>query len=388
MHREPTRRSRLVMTVLKAAAALALAGAAVAVFLPWLDAGETTEDAYVEGNIVQLTPQQGGSVVLIGADNTDVVQAGQTLVQLNAIDTQLAVERAEAQLSMAVRQVRVQMANAGQMRAAVTQRAAELARAEDDLERRQQLGGSGAISGEELAHARQAARGATAALAVAEQQMAASQAMVDRSGIADHPDVRVAAALLRDAYVARARTTLRAPVGGIVSKRNVQLGQRVNAGTVLMSIVPPEQMWVNANFKETQLRHIRIGQPVILTADLYGKSVRYRGTVTGQDAGTGNAFSLLPAQNATGNWIKVMQRVPVRIALDQGEMRAHPLKLGLSMHVEVDTRERSGPVANAQPAQRSHYETRIFRDELAQAERRIAQLIAASLARSGPTGAR
>lgn len=388
MHPEPTRRSRLAMTVLKAAAALALAGAAVTVFLQWLDAGETTEDAYVEGNIVQLTPQQGGSVVLIGADNTDFVQVGQTLVQLNDIDTQLAVERAEAQLSKAVRQVRVQMANAGQMRATVTQRAAELARAEDDLERRQQLGGSGAISGEELAHARQAARSAAAAMTVAEQQMAASQAMVDRSGIADHPDVRVAAAQLRDAYVARARTTLRAPVGGIVSKRNVQLGQRVNAGTVLMSIVPPEQMWVNANFKETQLRHIRIGQPVILTADLYGKSVRYRGTVTGQDAGTGNAFSLLPAQNATGNWIKVMQRVPVRIALEQGELRAHPLKLGLSMHVEVDTRERSGPLANAQPAQRSHYETRIFRDELAQTEQRIAQLIAASLGSSAPTGAR
>ena len=359
---------------------VAAAGAA------WLLASDgdavSTEDAYVEGNIVQVTPQLSGSVTLIGADNTDYVQAGQTLVRFNEVDAQLALARAEASLARAVRQVRAQFATATQMQANVALRASDLARVEADLARRRQLAQTGAISGEDIGHAQDAVDGARAALTVARQQLAGSQALIDRTSVASHPEVQGAAAQLRDAYVAAARTTVRAPVSGYVGKRNVQLGQRVNAGSAMMSIVPPEQMWVNANFKESQLRDIRIGQSVSLHADVYGKSVTYRGTVIGQEAGTGSAFSLLPAQNATGNWIKVVQRVPVRIALDPRELAAHPLRLGLSMHATVDTASAAAPAVKdaGKPAvAKAGYTTSVFEHELQDADAAVERVIAASL---------
>jgi membrane fusion protein (multidrug efflux system) len=338
-----------------------------------------TEDAYVDGNVVQVTPQAGGSVTAISADNTDYVKAGQVLVQLNEVDARLAVARAEAQLSKAVRQVRVQFANVGQMRANVTLRAADLARAQADLARRSALGESGAISGEDLRHAEDAVKTARAALTVAEQQAVSASALTDQTSIASHPDVQAAVSQLRDAYVAAARTTLRAPVSGLVAKRSVQLGQRVAAGGAVMAIVPPEQMWVNANFKESQLGEIRIGQPVSLHADIYGTAVQYRGRVVGADAGTGSAFSLLPAQNATGNWIKVVQRVPVRIALDAADLAAHPLMLGLSMRVAVDTRNRAGAAAMTTVSARPASQTSVFAGELEQADQMVARVIAANL---------
>jgi membrane fusion protein (multidrug efflux system) len=357
-----------------------LAGALAAAWLMLApDGRQQTEDAYVDGNVVQVTPQLNGSVTAIAADNTDYVKAGQVLVRLNPVDAQLALARAEAQLSKAVRQVRSQFANASQGKANIVLRAADLARAEADLARRNQLAGSGAVSGEDISHAQDAVRTARAALTVAEQQAISASALTDQTSIADHPDVLAAISQLRDAYVAASRTTLRAPVSGLVTKRNVQLGQRVSAGTALMSIVPPEQMWVNANFKESQLGEIRIGQPVELRADLYGKSVRYHGRVVGTDAGTGSAFALLPAQNATGNWIKVVQRVPVRIALDPRELAASPLKVGLSMHVAVDTADRKGALAMNTVANRDAYETTVFAAELAQAEQLVQRVIAANL---------
>jgi membrane fusion protein (multidrug efflux system) len=361
----------------------AVAVIAGAVAAAWLmlapDGRQQTEDAYVDGNVVQVTPQLNGSVTAIAADNTDYVKAGQVLVRLNPVDAQLALARAEAQLSKAVRQVRSQFANASQGKANIVLRAADLARAEADLARRNQLAGSGAVSGEDISHAQDALRTARAALTVAEQQAASASALTDQTSIAEHPDVLAAISQLRDAYVAASRTTLRAPVSGLVTKRNVQLGQRVNAGAALMSIVPPEQMWVNANFKESQLGEIRIGQPVELRADLYGKSVRYHGRVAGTDAGTGSAFALLPAQNATGNWIKVVQRVPVRIALDPRELAANPLKVGLSMHVAVDTADRRGALAMNSVANRDAYETTVFAAELEQAEQLVQRVIAANL---------
>jgi membrane fusion protein (multidrug efflux system) len=372
-----------------AIAALLLAGAAVAAWTTLAPSGrQTTEDAYVDGNVVQLTPQVSGSVTAIGADNTDYVQAGQVLVQLNETDARLALARAEAQLERTVRQVRAQFSSASQFRANVALRSADLARAEADLARRRGLADSGAISGEDVHHAEDAVKSARAALAVAEQQLAGAGALVDRTGIANHPDVEAAATQLREAYIAWVRTTLRAPVPGLVAKRSVQLGQRVNAGAPLMSIVPPEQMWVNANFKESQLGEIRIGQPVTLSADVYGKSVRYSGRVVGQDAGTGSAFALLPAQNATGNWIKVVQRVPIRIALDPKQLAAHPLKLGLSMHVEVDTADRSGAVAMHTVAARPAYTTDVFKRELEQADLMVERAIAAGSGAAGPALAR
>jgi membrane fusion protein (multidrug efflux system) len=359
------------------AAAVLVASIAGAFWLMDSNPGsQATEDAYVEGNIIQVTPQIGGSVTMIAADNTDFVKAGQPLVRLNDVDAQLATSRAEAQLSRAVRQVRVQFANATQNKANVTLRATELSRVQSDLARRQQLSQSGAVSGEDVHHAADAVKVAQAALSVAEQQLASSQALVDQTSIESHPDVQAAITQLRDAYVAAARTTVRAPAGGYVSKRNVQIGQRVNAGSAVMSIVPPEQMWVNANFKESQLRHIHIGQSVELMADVYGKSVRYTGRVIGQEAGTGSAFSLLPAQNASGNWIKVIQRVPVRIALDPKQLAAHPLKLGLSMRVTVDT---AAPAANTASVPNTTYHTDVFEHELQDADEAIARIIAANV---------
>ncbi len=362
--------------VVIAALLIGAAGAAWAMLAP--TGKQVTEDAYVEGNVVQVTPQLSGSVTQIGADNTDYVNAGQVLVQLNEVDAQLALSRAAAQLSKAVRQVRVEFANVGQYRANVTLRATDLSRAEADLARRHDLAGNGAISGEDMHHAEDAVKTARASLSVAEQQLASASALVDQTDISSHPEVQAAISQLRDAYIASVRTTLRAPVSGLVTKRNVQLGQRVSAGAALMSIVPPEQMWVNANFKESQLGEIRIGQPVTLSADVYGKAVHYSGRVIGQDAGTGNAFSLLPAQNATGNWIKVVQRVPIRIALDPKELAAHPLKLGLSMHVAVDTSNRSGPVAMNTVAGRAAYTTDVFQHELEQADQLVERIVAAN----------
>jgi membrane fusion protein (multidrug efflux system) len=364
-------------TIVAAALLMGASGTAWTMLAP--TGQQVTEDAYVDGNVVQLTPQVSGSVTQIGADNTDYVKAGQVLVQLNEVDAELALARAEAQLSRAVRQVRVQFSNASQFRANVTLRAADLSRAEADLARRRDLAESGAISGEDIHHAEDAVKTARAALSVAEQQLASAGALVDQTSITSHPDVQAAVSQLREAYVASVRTTLRAPVSGLVTKRNVQLGQRVNAGAALMAIVPPDQMWVNANFKESQLRDIRIGQPVTLSADVYGKTVHYSGRVIGQDAGTGSALALLPAQNATGNWIKVVQRVPIRIALDQKELAAHPLKLGLSMHVMVDTADRSGAVAMNAAANRGVYRTDVFKNELEQADRLVERIVAANL---------
>jgi membrane fusion protein, multidrug efflux system len=303
---------------------------------------ESTDDAYVSGNVVQITPRIAGTVVRIAAEDTQFVKAGSTLVELDPADAKIALEQADAKLAKTVRDVRGLFATTAQLKASVDLRNAELARASEDLNRRERLARSGAVSGEELQHARNALAGATAALAAAQQELAANQARVDRTSVENHPDVLVAAAQVHDAYLDVSRTALPAPVSGYVAKRAVQLGQRVAPGAPLMAIVPLDQVWVDANFKEPQLATMRIGQPVTLTADLYGGKVRYHGTVAGFGAGTGSAFALLPAQNATGNWIKIVQRVPVRIALDAHELTAHPLQIGLSMQVEVDTHQHGG----------------------------------------------
>ena len=303
---------------------------------------QSTDDAYVNGNVVQITPQIAGTVVGIAADDTQFVNAGQTLVQLDPADVKIALEQADAKLAKTVREVRGLFATTAQLRANVDVRNADVARVAEDLRRRERLASSGAVSGEELQHARDALSSAQAALIAAQQELAANQARVDRTTVANHPDVQSAAAQVHDAYLDVARTQLPAPVSGYVAKRSVQLGQRVAPGAPLMAIVPLDEVWVDANFKEPQLAAMRAGQPVALTADLYGRKVRYHGVVAGFGAGTGSAFALLPPQNATGNWIKIVQRVPVRIALDRHELAEHPLQIGLSMQVDVDTRQRAG----------------------------------------------
>ncbi len=317
---------------------------------------ESTDNAYVQGDVVQITPQTGGTVMAILADDTDFVKAGQPLVRLDPADARVALDQAEANLAQAVRQVRTLYATNGSLQAQIAARDAdvvratsEIARANDDLNRRQQLAGNGAVSREELNHAqtqlanaRSALAAAQAGVAAAREQLASNQALTDGTSVDQHPGVQVAAVRVREAWLALQRATLPAPVDGYVARRTVQLGQRVAAGTPLMSVIPLRQVWVDANFKEGQLRNIRIGQPVRLTADVYGKKVEYKGAVAGLGVGTGAAFSLLPAQNATGNWIKVVQRVPVRIALDPAQLAANPLRVGLSMDAEVDVSRRDG----------------------------------------------
>jgi membrane fusion protein, multidrug efflux system len=323
--------------------AFALVGIAYGVY--WslvLRYEQSTDDAYVSGNVVQITPQIAGTVVRIGAEDTQFVKAGAPLVELDPSDAKIALEQADAKLAKTVRDVRGLFATTAKLSANVDMRSADVARATEDLARRERLTRSGAVSGEELQHARDALTSAKAALIAAQQELAANQARVDRTTIENHPDVLAAAAQVHDAYLDLARTTLPAPVSGYVAKRSVQLGQRVAPGAPLMAIVPLDQVWVDANFKESQLATMRIGQPVSLSADLYGGKVRYHGTVAGFGAGTGSAFALLPAQNATGNWIKIVQRVPVRIALDAKELSEHPLQVGLSMQVDVDTHARDG----------------------------------------------
>jgi len=290
----------------------------------------------------------------------------------------VALDQAEAQLAKTVREVRNLFATTAQLQAAVQLRQTDLSQAQADLARRVQLGKSGAVSGEELQHARDAVKGAESALLAAQQQLAANRARVDRTTLEDHPDVRNAAAAVRNAYLNYARTTLPAPVSGFVARRNVQLGQRVSPGAALMAVVPLDQVWVDANFKEPQLAGMRVGQPVTLTADLYGSNIRYHGKVAGFGAGTGSAFSLLPAQNATGNWIKIVQRVPVRVALDAQEVAEHPLQIGLTMKAAVNVRDGSGVRLPQLASNNAAYTTDVFRSTDVSADARVQAIIAAN----------
>jgi membrane fusion protein (multidrug efflux system) len=345
---------------------------------------ETTDDAYVNGNVVQITPQVTGTVIAVNADDTQTVKVGDPVVVLDPADARVALQQTEANLAQVVRQVRGLYVDDNQYQAQVAVRQSDLSRAQDDLRRRLTVAQTGAVSMEEISHARDAVRSAQAALDASEQQLAANRALTSNTTITDHPNVMAAAAKVRDAYLNNARNTLPAPVTGYVAKRSVQVGQRVSPGNPLMAVVPLNGVWVDANFKEGQLKHMRIGQPVELTADIYGSSVVYHGKVVGFSAGTGAAFSLLPAQNATGNWIKVVQRLPVRIELDPQELAKHPLRIGLSMLADVDIRnENGGQLGNAQ---NTVYQTKVFDKYGDEADAEIARIIAANAgpARNAP----
>jgi len=346
---------------------------------------EETDDAYVNGNVVQITPQVTGTVIAVKADDTQTVKAGDPLVVLDPADSQVALQQAEANLAQTVRQVRGLFVNDDQYRAQVALRQSDLSKAQDDLRRRMAVAQTGAVSQEEISHARDAVRAAQASVDAAQQQLASNRALTANTTIASHPNVMAAAAKVRDAYLANARNVLPAPVTGYVAKRSVQVGQRVSPGNPLMSVVPLNAVWVDANFKEVQLKHMRVGQPVELTADIYGSSAVYHGKVVGFSAGTGSAFSLLPAQNATGNWIKVVQRLPVRIEIDPKDLEKHPLRIGLSMQVDVDIKdERGDQLANAQ---NTVYETNVFAKYGDEADAEIARIIAENAGGSAPAPA-
>ena len=349
----------------------------------------STEDAYVSGNQVQINSQISGTVTAIGVNDTDMVKAGQTLVALDQADNGLALETAKAQLRTAIRQYKTQTAtiqqadvNISQAQTAMNEVQSQiesakiaLLAAQSDYQRRAALMASQAVSQEEVQHAADTVKKAQAQLdaAVAKQATARSAvvtaeaqrnvtiANLGKNDVLSQPAVQTAMANIQTAWLNLNRTQIMAPIDGQIAKRGVQLGQKISAGTPLMVIVPLHDLWVDANFKESQIKDIHLGQAVNLTSDIYGKEVIYHGKVIGLSAGTGSAFSVLPAQNATGNWIKVTQRLPVRIALDSKELQQHPLRVGLSMHAELDSRDQQGkpqvatatasnkPVAQLQP---------------------------------------
>ena len=383
---EPNTRKRKVLLALLGVAVVVSAAAYGTYYMTYARYHESTDDAYVSGNLVQLTPQVAGTVIAVNADDTQIVKAGDPVVTLDNADAKVALGNAEATLGQTVRQVSSLYVNNDFYAANVTQKQSDLARAQDDLRRRQAVADTGAVSAEDIAHARDTMTAARAALDAAHQQAQANRALTDRTTIEQHPNVQAAASRVRDAYLAYARNTLPAPVTGYVAKRSVQVGQRVSSGTPLMAIVPLDGVWVDANYKESQLRNMRIGQPVTLTADVYGGKVKYHGRVVGFSAGTGSAFASLPAQNATGNWIKIVQRLPARIQLDQKELEAHPLRIGLSMDVDVDTRDNTGPQLGA--AMNTSYRTDVFAEYGAQADAEIEKIIAQNIVplHAGSTG--
>ena len=334
----PYRRKRNMTLVTLLFIIIAL-GVTLAYFLFWQHE-EETEDAYVAGHLVQITPQITGTVRKVMFDDTELVKKGDVLITLDDSDFQLAYDRAQNELIQAIRQNKQQTATNSQAKAQVLLRKADLARAQADLRRRELLSGTDAISGEELSHARAAVVQAQAALKAVEAAETSAQAAIGNNiPLRQQPAVQTAVSRIKDAWLNLQRTQIHAPIAGQVAKRNVQVGQRITQGVPLMAVVPLDNLWVDANFKESQLRKMRIGQSVEMVSDLYGSKVVYHGKVMGLSAGTGSAFSLLPAQNATGNWIKVVQRVPVRISLDPRELRANPLRMGLSMTVKVDISE-------------------------------------------------
>ncbi|MCU0075154.1 efflux RND transporter periplasmic adaptor subunit [Pseudomonas koreensis] len=368
-------RKRKVM-LLVLAVVVALAGAGVWAYHEFIGRwSESTDDAYVNGNVVEITPLVTGTVVSIGADDGDLVHEGQVLINFDPNDAEVGLQSAQAKLARTVRQVRGLYSNVDGMKAQVNAQQAEVQKAQDNFNRRKNLAAGGAISQEELSHARDDLTSAQNALANAKQQLKTTSALVDDTVVSSHPDVMAAAAELRQAYLNNARSTLIAPVTGYVAKRTVQLGQRVQPGTALMAVIPLDQLWIDANFKETQLRDMRIGQPVEIESDIYGSDVKFSGTIDSLGAGTGSAFALLPAQNATGNWIKIVQRVPVRIHVNAEELAKHPLRVGLSTNVEVNLHDQSGPVLAQQPPQKASFSTNVYDRQLAEADAMITQLI-------------
>ncbi|WP_018152908.1 HlyD family secretion protein [Leeia oryzae] len=344
---------------------------------------EETDDAYVGGNLITLTPQVAGTVVSINVDETQQVKAGQTLVQLDASDAAVALEDARAKLGESVRQVKQQFANASAADSLVVQKQIDLKKADADLARRLPLLADQAITGEEVAHAKDSVAQLQSQLLVAQKQAAVAHSAIDGTSVVNHPSVQRARATFIQAWLAARRNALVAPVSGFVAKRSVQVGQRITPGASLLSIVPLDHLWVDANFKEKELRNLRIGQPAEITTDIYGSSVTYHGKVMGFSAGTGAAFSLLPAQNATGNWIKVVQRVPVRIALNPKELQAHPLRVGLSTVVKVDTHQRDGKLLSAVASGASVYQTPVYDAEYQAASKEADALVARHAGQKG-----
>lgn len=356
------KRKRLLTLLGLTVVALALIALLYWVF--WGRLHQSTEDAYVGGNITPVSARIAGTVVSIHADDTDLVKTGSLLIQLDDADTQLALDEARASLAQTLREVQSLYAQTEQLKTSWQQ-------AQKDYERVRKLEQNHSVSTQELQHAKVALDNARAGYDAA---LARTQGTTPTT----HPQVLLAIARLKTAWLAEERTHIRAPVTGYVAQRQVQLGQKVQPGTPLLAIVPLDHLWVDANFKETEIRNIRIGQSAEVETDLYGSAHTYHGKVVGLAAGTGSAFALLPPQNATGNWIKVVQRLPVRISLDPKELEAHPLRIGLSTQVTVNTSDRDGAILAQAPISTARYHTDIYQQQNDKLQQLIDQIIAAN----------
>ncbi|MET1577528.1 multidrug efflux MFS transporter periplasmic adaptor subunit EmrA [Yersinia enterocolitica] len=339
---------------------------------------QETDNAYVSGNQVQIMSQVPGSVVSVNFENTDLVKSGDILLTLGPTDAEQAYEQAQTALANTVRQTHQLIINSKQYQANIALKKTELSKAQNDLKRRVVLGSVDAIGREELQHARDAVDAAQASLDVAIAQYNANQALVLNTPLEKQPAVEQAAAKLRDAWLALQRTKVVSPITGFVSRRSVQVGAEIANGAPLMAVIPANEMWIDANFKETQLANMRIGQPATVVTDFYGDDVVFQGKVVGLDMGTGSAFSLLPAQNATGNWIKVVQRLPVRIELDAKQLAEHPLRIGLSTTVRVDTADTDGLVLAQNVRKEPAFVTNALSLDLAPVNQMISDIVHAN----------
>ena len=374
--RKKKRKRIIVMSII--AGALLLAGLVwLLLYLFVFSKRETTDDAYVHGNMVTISSRVPGTVVEIAVDETERVHAGQVLIRLDPADAQVTLMSAEGQLAQAVRNAQQAIQQAAEADAAVVQRRAQYDTQRDEYNRRFPLVSAHAVSGEEAYNAGRQMRAAYAALEQAEHQAAAAHTQVDGTDVRSFPAVVQARAQFRNAWINNNRDAIVSPIDGIASRRQVQVGQRVQPGQDLLTIVPLTDLWVDANFKETQLQDIRVGQPVTITTDIYSHAT-YHGKVVGFNAGTGSAFSLLPAENATGNWIKVVQRLPVRVSLDPKELQQHPLMIGLSADVNVDTHNRQGTMVQTQVHTKPLMSTDVYEREVHDADEKAEQIILAN----------
>ncbi|MGF6710915.1 membrane fusion protein (multidrug efflux system) [Luteibacter sp. W1I16] len=375
---DPKARRKKVIILSAIAAVFVLAG------LVWLllyifvfSQRETTDDAYVKGDMVTISSRVAGTVVEVAVEETERVHQGQVLVKLDPVDARVALMNAEGQLAQAVREAQARMQQANQADAAIPQRRAQYEQARDEYNRRHPLLERRAVSAEEVDTGKRQMQQAMAALQAAEREAAAAHAQVDGTTVEDFPAVIQARAQFRNAWVNNGRNAIVSPIEGYAARRQVQVGQRIQPGQDLLTVVPLSDLWVDANFKETQLENIRIGQPVKITTDMYS-DVEYHGTVVGLNAGTGSAFSLLPAENATGNWIKVVQRLPVRVAINADDLRKHPLRIGLSTYVNVDTHDRDGRVLAETPRDKPLASTNVYEQEMDRADERAQEIIRAN----------
>ena len=374
----PAKRNRTPLVIL---ALMVIVAAVVGIYYYVAGIGHvTTDDAYVDGNLVRLTPQIGGTVTAINADETQFVQQGQLLVQLDPRDNEVALAQARASLGQTVREVAQLFANEHRDAATVSAQQVQFTQASQDLARDQSLVEVHGVSAETLQHDQHTLASARAALEQAQATLAATRAAISGTTPQDHPRVLQAEASLRNAWLAAARTRVVSPVSGYVVRRAVQLGQQVTAGTEMLAIVPVDSMWIDANFKENQLSGLRIGQPVQVSADMYGSHVEYHGKVLGLTAGTGSALAVLPAQNASGNWIKIVQRLPVRVGLDPKELEQHPLFLGLSTNIDVDVHNLDGAAISKQASWPSALSTDVYATQDAGVDEEIRNIVSQNLA--------